>query len=285
MAGGRLPVIGHGHRLVRNPDAYLMAQYREHGPVFEVNILRTRFLVMAGREANQFVGREGKDYLRVKEGWASLAWALGSENFVVALDGAGHQLLRRTMRRSYSGRFFLDRLEEATAVTRRWLDALPADRPVVVVDAMRRIVTEQITVLTAGTSSLDHIEDLITYARAALMVTSRRHPRLALRLPRVRRARRRLEQLVEQVIEGHELERRGGEHDDLVNDFLELHRSSPGQLSNMDLFANVLSPFIAGLDTAAPTLSFALYALLKHPDAMTRARAEADEMFAAGGPT
>ena len=46
----------------------------------------------------------------------------------------------------------------------------------------------------------------------------------------------------------------------------------------------VLGPYTAGLDTVASTCGFMLYALLKDPDLLERARAEADALFAAGVP-
>ena len=60
--------------------------------------------------------------------------------------------------------------------------------------------------------------------------------------------------------------------------------TAPGLLSEADLKVSVLGPFIAALDTVAGTCSFMLYALLRNPDLLARARAEADTLFADGEP-
>lgn len=45
-----------------------------------------------------------------------------------------------------------------------------------------------------------------------------------------------------------------------------------------------IGAYVAGMDTLANTLSFMLYALLKHPDVLQQVRAEADQLFANGTP-
>ena len=51
------------------------------------------------------------------------------------------------------------------------------------------------------------------------------------------------------------------------------------------MFINAMTPFMVGLDTSSTATSFAIYALLKHPELLDRMRAEADDLFAAGDPT
>ena len=53
-------------------------------------------------------------------------------------------------------------------------------------------------------------------------------------------------------------------------------------MAESDLTATVMGPFVAGLDTVGATLAFALYALLKDPELLDRARREADEAFGEG---
>jgi cytochrome P450 len=50
------------------------------------------------------------------------------------------------------------------------------------------------------------------------------------------------------------------------------------------MMSAVLGPFIAGLDTAASTTAFVLYALLKYPELAQQVTVEADELFANGLP-
>ena len=283
-ASGRLPVIGHAHRMTGDLRAYFTEQYVKHGPVFEVNALGHSFVVMAGQEANLFVIREGKSHLRSKEVWEGFKEELGSATLLVGMDGADHRLLRKTKRKGYSRGFILERTPEAVAVVERELAEMPTDRPVSVIQMTRRVMTEQISRLSAGASSRERIDDIITVNNAMLMVfIARRYPRFMMRTPRVKQARRRLELLIERVLDEHEL-KADSEGGDLIDDLLELHRTAPDFLADTDMFIAAMGPFMVGLDTVASTTAFALYELLKHPDLLDRARAEADEMFAAGVP-
>ena len=285
-ASGRLPVIGHALKLTGDLRAFFTEQYLKHGPVFEVTAPGNRFVVMAGQEANLFVIREGKSHLRTRETWEAFRDSLGAATLLPGIDGADHRLLRKTKRRGYSRGFFLERMPEAVAVVERELAELPPDRPVPVVRMMQRVMTEQLTLLTAGASSRKCIDDIITLNHVMLMVfIARRYPKFMLRMPRVKRAKRRLELYIEQVLNEHELKARNGGRGDLVDDLMALHRSAPDFLADTDMFIATMGPFMVGLDTVASTTAFALYALLKHPDLLEGARAEADEIFSAGEPT
>ena len=50
--------------------AFFTRQYLQLGPVFRVHALHRRFTVLAGPEADLFVMRQGKTYLRSREFWA-----------------------------------------------------------------------------------------------------------------------------------------------------------------------------------------------------------------------
>ncbi len=281
-ASGWLPVIGHALKLTGDIRAFFTEQYLKHGPVFEVNAFGNSFVVMAGPEANLFMIREGKFHLRSREVWDGFKDWLGVATLLVGMDGADHRLLRRTKRRGYSRQHILERLREAVAVVERELTELPSDRPVPVVYTMQRVMTEQISLLSAGSSSRERIDDIITFNDAMLMVfIARRYPKFMTRTPKVMRARRRLELHIERMLNEREL-KLGDETNDLVDDLLELRHSAPDFLADTDMFIAAMGPFMVGLDTVAPTTSFALYALLKHPDVLERARAEADELFASG---
>ena len=284
-ASGRLPVLGHAHRLAGDLRGFCTEQYLKHGPVFEVTALGDSYVVMAGQEANLFMKREGKFHMRTSDSWQAFTSHLGVAKLLIGLEGADHRLLRRTKRNGYSRGYISERMPEAVAVVDRELAQLSFERPIPVVHAMTRIMVEQITLLTAGVSSRDHIDDLIAFSNAMHGVTFRRYPRLMMRTPPVRRARRRLELLIERGLDEHESKPKDNGARDLIDDLLDLHRSSPDFLAETDMFINAMGPFLVGMDTVAATTSFALYALLKHPDLLEQVRREADDLFAAGDPT
>jgi cytochrome P450 len=284
-ASGRLPVVGHALKLAGDLHAFCTEQYLEHGPVFEASAFGNTYVVMAGREANVFMSREGRSHLRTRETWQRFSDMVGTSKLLIGLDGADHRLLRRTKSRGYSRKFILERMPEVVAVMERELAALPFDRPHAVFPLMQRVMVEQITLLAAGTSCRDHLDDLIKFNDAMIRVAFQRYPKFLLGMPGVNRARRRLEKLIERVLAAHESKPRGANSPDLVDDLIELHRSAPDFLPETDMFINPMGPFMVGLDTVASVTSFCVYALLKHPDLADRARVEADDLFATGDPT
>ena len=93
-----------------------------------------------------------------------------------------------------------------------------------------------------------------------------------------------MRELFEQILEEHRPENRDGEPD-FVDDLLEMNRTDPQFLPETDLPANVLAPYMVGIDTSASVCAFMLYALLKHPHLLERMRAEVDAMYERGAPT
>ena len=284
-ASGWLPLVGHAHRLRRNPAAFLTEQYLEHGPVFEVSVLGRTIVVIAGRDANLFVNKEGRLHMRSRDTWQAWSDLTGTSKLLIGLDGADHRRLRSTHRRAYSRNFILERMPEVVAVVDRELAALPLDRPHVVFPFMQRVVVEQITLLTTGTSCRDHIGDLLAFNAAMLRITFAGYPKSVFRTPRMKRARRRLEKLMERVLAEHETRPTGRKAPDLIDDLIELHRSAPDFLTAADMFITPMGPFLVAVDTVSSITSYAFYALLRDPELLARARAEADELFAAGDPT
>lgn len=286
VASGRLPVLGHALQLMGDLRAYLTEQYRRHGPIFEVQAPGRKLLVLAGREANVFMVREGKTHLRSWEQWSGFAHEVGTPRVVTGLDGADHFQLRRALKNGYSRRFFQSRIPLAVAAVDQELKEWAPGKAIPGQTLMRRVTTDQICRLAAGTAAREHIDDAYRFMSALSRVyIFRKAPRLLMRLPGVRRARWRLEKVFEQILASHEPELRVGCDRNLVDDLMELHASSAEFMGGGDLFINVMGPFLLGLDTVASSSAFLLYEVLKDPALTARVRAEADALFADGLPT
>ena len=114
---------------------------------------------------------------------------------------------------------------------------------------------------------------------------TKRLPKAMERLPRYRRAERRVKELYDRIMEAHRGERRPDQPLDFVDELLEVSQTDPQFLPETDLFANVLAPYLVGMDTSASVRAFMLYSLLKHPEILEQMRAEVDEMYEEGPPT
>ena len=101
----------------------------------------------------------------------------------------------------------------------------------------------------------------------------------------MRKARQSVEEFWQKILADHQPG--GPKHGakNFVTEVLDLHRSDPQQMPETDLMIWAMGPFLVGLDTVALTSSFALYHILKNPDILRRAAAEADALFSDGAPT
>ncbi len=281
-----IPVAGNAFSLTGDVRAYLTREYQRLGPVFRVRAFKRRITVLAGPEANMFLVKEGRNHLRSAEAWRDFAAELGAERAVMSMDGAEHDRMRNGLKRGYSRAAAERHIPEMIDIVRREIAAWPTDRPIPGHYALQRIATDELGILAAGISPRDYLDDLIVFVRDLLLATvTRQRPRSLLKRRRFRRARARAEKLYREVSASHDPARRRDAAPDLIDDLLELHRADPEFLPEADLRAGMLGPFIAGLDTMAGVCSFMLYSMLKHPDVLERMTAEADALFANGGPT
>ena len=272
------PVVGSVLDMAGDMRGFLIRQYRELGPIFQIRALNRRYVALVGPEANRFVQKRGRYFLRSHETWREFNEAMGAKDTLLALDGAGHVRMRKVHSAAFSQAFIEERLDDVVDITRGMIAEWPRGRPLVAQYAMQKLAAEQIAVLTTGVSAREYADDVIATLDSLLRVhVMRQRPRLLLRLPRLKRARRRMEELHEIVLARHADE--GRENRDLIDDLLELHRTDAQFFPETDLPIAVVGPFFAGIETAASTCAFMLYALLKHPELLGRVTAEADALF------
>ncbi|WP_432973052.1 cytochrome P450 [Dactylosporangium sp. CA-233914] len=283
-----LPVLGSALEMGRDPAAFLVKAYREHGPVFRMKLLNKTCTVIAGADAANFMNsREGRECLRSKEFWQGMVDEYGATRTLTGEDGESHRELRELMRRGYSRDAIKGRGPELIEITDRVLERdWKAGSTVPVVQAMQYLVTEQLGELLTGNAPREHVPDirLLTLYVLNVLVT-RQRPRVLLANPRYKRAKARVFELGERM--AAELKARAGqtppERRILVEDLIDAHLNRPGLVPQEDLVMTLTGPYVAGLDTVANTTAAFLYAVLKHPEVLARIRAEADAVFS-GGP-
>lgn len=284
-----LPFLGSALEMGRDPAAFLVKAYREHGPVFRVKLLGRAYTVIAGADAAEFMNsREGRESLRSKEYWQGMIDEYGATRTLTGEDGESHKELRELMRRGYSRDAIKGRGPELVEITDRVLERdWPAGTTVPVVRGMQYLVTEQLGELLTGSAPHEYVADirLLTLYVLNVLVT-RQRPRILLRNPRYKRAKARVFELGERM--AAELRARHGQTPEaernLVEDLMDAHLTRPGLVPAEDLVLTLTGPYVAGLDTVANTTAAFVYAVLKHPDVLAQIRAEADALFAGGEP-
>ena len=281
-----LPIAGNLFGMAGNIREFLAECYRNHGPIFRIRAFGHRYIAFAGPEANVFLGRISGTHLRSHEPYREFGVAIGAHRVMLNMDGQEHVRMRKLLVNGYSPKTIESNLNLAHDVTLRMIEKWPQGRAIGVQRAMQEVIAEQIGLCCTGVSPSAYIEDLIYFLGAIVSINiTQRWPRHVERLPRYRRAKRRLEELYEQILEVHQPEKRSGQEPDLIDDLLESNRSDPQFLPETDLRANFIAPYLVGIDTSASVCAFMLYALLKHPDLLEQMRAEVDDMYDLGPPT
>ncbi|MCY4559567.1 MAG: cytochrome P450 [Chloroflexi bacterium] len=281
-----LPLLGNVFGMAGDLRAFLLREYRQHGPIFRVRALHHKWVALVGPEANVFATQISPTHFRSWEPYHEFSAALGAHRVLLSMDGPEHLRMRRLLVKGYSPRTLESNLDLVHDITRRAIDEWPPGQPIGIQHVMQQIITEQIGMFCSGLSSEEYIEDLIYFLAIVIQVnTTKRLPKAMERLPRFRRAKRRVTELYQRIMETHQRERGPDEPLDFVDELLEASQTDPQFLPETDLFANVLAPYLVGMDTSASVCAFMLYALLKHPEILERMRAEVEEMYEDGPPT
>ena len=278
-----LPLLGNVFGMAGDLRGFLLGEYRKHGPIFRVRALHYRWVALVGPEANVFAAQNSATLFRSWEQYHEFGSALGAHRVLLSMDGPEHIRMRRLLVNGYSPKMLESHLDLAHDVTLRAIEEWPQGWPIEIQRAMQQIITEQIGMFCSGLSSEEYFDDLVYFlAMMIQMNITKRLPKVMERLPKYRRSGRRMEELYERIMESHRPEKREGQPPDFVDVLLEANQADPQFLPETDLFANVLAPYLVGMDTSASVCAFMLYALLKHPDIMERVREEVDEIYQHG---
>lgn len=253
----------------------------DYGPVFEIRVLGTRVTLLAGLEANRFAAGPGRRHFGSHGAWGLLDRQFGVENSMISLDGPEHTAMRRVEGRAYTRAHFNATFERSVTVAE---DDLSAVEPgwLAVAPWCKRLITEQVARVAVSGTARPYLDDLVRYIQLMLMATvTRQRPRALLQLPAVRRAKNRAWAMVDELIE--ERRRTGpGPIPDLIDDVLAAAEEDPVRWGARDIRLATMGAFVAGMDTAANSLAFAIYELTQHPQLMAELVAEVDAAFSEG---
>lgn len=280
------PLLGSGLKMLNDPLGYLVACYEQFGPIFRLRAPGRELTVMAGLEANLFLARAGDEYFSSESLFGGFAREMGTRVFLVALDGEEHRRLRKLMRRGYAREMLAPRVDDIVAMVRETAQGWQSGQLLPVLDLFQRLVAEQLGWALVGRRPGAHFEDVRTFLNVIMRASVlKMWPAFMLRSPAYRRAKAGAFALAREVIEAHRAVPPGeARSPDLIDDLLSARDEEGRPLDENALVVSAIAPFFAGIDTVANTLTFMLYALLKHPDALARVTAEAEMMFARGVP-
>ena len=293
--------------LSNNFRDFMVERYLKMGPIFQIdkgwlgalleavsfapthrsNKGADKITVMLGPEANRFLAKHDKTHFRSREFWMAFDQQFDAEatNSILSMVGNDHFRMRQLKRPGYACAKGENLLPDILDVVRREIASWPTDKPIVGTTVGRRLSYNLSCRIMASVSAPEYLDDMSLLLNASINHALGVAPRWRLNRARLRRARMRLDELAARIIALHDPEKRGDRPPDAIDDILAAHRADTQFMPETNLNMSVLEPIWFPLDTMGHANSFVLYELLKHPDLLEQARAEADVLFAQGTPT
>ncbi len=248
-----------------------------YGEAFQVKAPGRRMVVLAGLEANRWMGAEGRDALESGTFWKGLTGFLRAPHSIIALDGPDHMLLRRLYRDDLNARVVEQRADRVIELIHALMASREQGETFSCIHFTRQLVSLEVNLLLADENSLEQWESINSVVEYFRWVTNTKvlgkWPNLALWLPRFRRLKRQATEFLERV----EARVRKGQAKGFLQSGLEAQKKHPELFTDGDLWAHFLLGYAAGVDTVGVTLAYALRELLRDQGLLLeRIRAELD---------
>ncbi|MFI1957261.1 cytochrome P450 [Streptomyces althioticus] len=279
VAGGAVPLLGHGWRLVRDPLAFL-SQLRDHGDVVRLK-LGPKTVYAVTTPALTGAVALSPDYIIAGPLWESLESLLGKEGVATA-NGTLHRRQRRTIQPA----FRLDAIpaygpimaEEAYALVERWQDAEGVLD--ITYESFRVAVRVAARCLMRG-SYMDARADRICADLTTLFAGMYQRmvvplgPLYKVPLPANRefnRALADLHVLVDEIVADRRAS--GQKPDDLLTALLEAKDDNGDPIGEQEIHDQVIAILTPGAETVGSTVMSLLLVLTEHPELGDKIRDE-----------
>lgn len=258
----------------------------EYGPIFQVKSPHTRqpMIFLTGTQANRWVHRHGRMFLRSSDYLRGLETAYHASGLLPALDGADHFRMRKALRPSYARARLEQSLEQVCENARSYMTNWDTGDTRGGVTMCRRLANATLTPLLISVDAQDVMDDLVAFKLRALKTqVVNVLPKFLLKTPGIKRKAKTVDVLFDRVLRSHTATQRAGCPRDHADDVLSLHSSDSVFKPESNLRFQFSAPVLASVYTG-DELSFLVYAMLSQPDLHAKIRAEADALFDDGDP-
>lgn len=279
-----LPFVGSVLALANDAQDFFYSQYRTLGNVFRVRAMGQEFKVLAGPEINIMMATQ-MDAFTAWDIWEPLIADFGGRKTLTMLEGAEHARLRRLMRQSFSREALVSNIPMVVDLTSSFLKSHSLGVRVPATYFMQHLTANILGVLSNERQPGEYFDDIVTWWNALINVyLAHLKPVSSLKTPVYLKARARAREFASLVFMDRKARRTAGDEDNFLDNLADAVDQDPDFLNEDEALFLTLAGYFAGLDTVANVSAFMLYELLRHPDILAAARAEADQAFANGMP-
>ena len=258
--------------------------FEKYGSVVKAPFKMGRQPVVAlmGPEANHWVNRHGRFYLRTKDYIQEFEREFGASRTLPGMDGAEHHKMRKSLRSAYSRAALAKRLPELVSLCRQSIGRWNEGDVFAATKTFQDHVSSQVSHLLIGADCRHYVDELLSYEHRALVVSVQGAlPKFMMSTPKMKRGRKRVRELLEAVHSSHTPAQRKGKPPDLADAILELHRSDPQFLPETDMTFPFVASMVASIYLGSG-LGFAVHAMVNHRGLYERVRREAESLFGDG---
>ena len=258
--------------------------YEEFGSVVEVPMRMDgkRTVAILGVEANQWVNRQGRFYLRSKDYIRGLEEVFGASRTMPGMDGPEHHRMRKSLRSAYSRASLAARLPELIHHCKEGLGRWQEGDLLRASATFQNLISSQVSHLGMGVDSSAYADELVAYEHRALIThVMGALPKFMLKTPKMRRARHHIPRMIRAIHASHTPAQRAGLEPDIADAILKLHESDPQLLPETDLAFPFVAAMVASIYLGS-ALAFAVYAMVRDPEVHEGVRREADALFGNG---
>ncbi|GAB3910367.1 cytochrome P450 [Larkinella knui] len=287
-----LPFLGSTLDFARDPLAFLTRLQQQHDRLVQFNAVgRLITLTLTPEDAKYVLQENNKNYVK-SAAYDVLKMFLG--NGLLNSEGDFWRRQRRLAQPAFHKQrlaLLVDGMNRETAeLIDRWKNRNPAE-PLLVSEEMMQLALAVVTRSLFSSDVKNHFENVSESITTIIQTAykeifnffpfTRNWP--TPRTIRYRRAVRKTEAIIYEIIEQRRREPPETRHDDLLGMLMETRDEDTGeQMTNQQLRDEVTTIFMAGHETTANALSWAFYLLAKHPEITENVREEINRVL---GPT
>lgn len=283
-----LPVLGNMRELQRDPFGFTLETIRRYGDVVRFRFLGDESILVSHPDDIQHVLQANNRNYDKQTFDYELLYPLVGQGLLTS-DGDFWLRQRRLAAPAFHRQriiAFADMMVEATlAMLQRWRPLMDRGEAVAIDQEMMRLT---LTIVGQALLNIDLGDEASAFGRAFKQANSRfgYHNMLSIMFPwlptpanlRFKAAIRTMNQIADEIIR----ERRdsGEDHGDLLSMLMSARDEETGErMSDRQLRDEVLTILLAGHETTANALTWALYLLSQHPDAARELRAQIDRVL------
>jgi cytochrome P450 family 135 len=258
---------------------------RRFGPMFTLKIAyEGTWVVVSDPEVVKQVFTGDPKVFHAGEGNDILRPLLG-ENSVLVLDEERHMSQRKLLLPPFHGRRMAGYEETMRTIAAREIESWPSGEPYQLRPRMQAMTLEIIIETVFGVhggARLDELRealrsflDLLTDPRALVAVLSVGPDRIR-RIPPIRRRLDRVAELIVSEIGARRASEDLGERDDILSLLVAARHEDGSPMTDAEIHDELLTLLVAGHETTATALSWAVERLIRHPAKLERLRAEVE---------